>query len=116
MLLTSSFSHWGSTISLLWTQALYFDRRSAIRNVKVIIATYNDAFLCDVQVGFVKGTVAFGYLFPPVPLLTFIRDSQWAACSVSISLCTCLASCSLCWASLSFWSCLSQLVEIWEVI
>ena len=32
-----------------------------------VIATYNDAFLCDVQVGFVKATVAFNYLFLPVP-------------------------------------------------
>ena len=34
--------------------------RSAIRYVKVIIATYNDAFMCDVQVGVEKGTIALG--------------------------------------------------------
>ena len=49
-------------------------------------------------------------------LLTFIRDSQWAACSVSFScvFCTCLAPCSPCWASLSVSACLSQLVKISE--
>ena len=53
-----------------------------------------------------------------VALLTFIRGSQWAACSVPISrvLCTCLASCLPCWASLSVLACHSQLVEISEVI
>ena len=41
-------------------------------------------------------------------LLTFIIDSQWAACSAG--------SHSPCWASLSVSACLSQLVEISEVI
>ena len=38
---------------------MYSRFRSAIKNVNVIIATYNDAFLCDVQVGFKNGTVVF---------------------------------------------------------
>jgi elongation factor 2 len=39
---------------------MYSRFRSAIENVNVIIATYNDALMGDVQVGPEKGTVAFG--------------------------------------------------------
>ena len=39
---------------------MYIRLRSAIKNVDVIIATYNDAFVRDAQVGLEKGTVAFG--------------------------------------------------------
>merc|ERR1712176_977837 len=39
---------------------MYSRFRQAIENVNVIIATYNDALMGDVQVGPEKGTVAFG--------------------------------------------------------
>jgi len=39
---------------------MYSRFRAAIENVNVIIATYNDALMGDVQVDPAKGTVAFG--------------------------------------------------------
>ena len=39
---------------------MYSRFRNAIENVNVIIATYNDALMGDVQVQPEKGTVAFG--------------------------------------------------------